>query len=59
MTMILVGDQIVNLDNLVSFDIDGGVVVRLWYVGSSSPVSLQPPVPAQRVVETLRAKGLL
>ena len=59
MTIILVGDQIVNLDNVVSFDIDNGVIVRIWYIGSSTPVTLQPPLPAQILVNTLHQKGLI
>lgn len=59
MTIILVGDQIVNLDNVVSFDIDNGFVVRIWYIGSSTPVPLQPPVQALTLINTLRGKGLI
>ena len=58
MTIIRIGDQIVNLDNIVSFDIDNGLVMRLWYVGSSTPVTLQPPLAFQIVENALRAKGL-
>jgi len=59
MTIILVGDQIVNLDNVVSFDIDNGFIVRIWYIGSSTPVPLQTPVQAMAVINALKAKGLM
>jgi hypothetical protein len=59
MTIILVGDQILNLDNIVTFDIDNGVVMRIWYIGSSTPVTPQPPIPFNAVVNALRQKGLI
>ena len=59
MTLILVGDQIVNLDNIVSFDIDNGMIMRIWYIGSSTPVTLMPPVSANAVLSALQQKGLL
>jgi hypothetical protein len=59
MTLILVSDQIVNLDNIVTFDIDNGFIVRIWYIGSSTPVTLQPPINANAIIVELRRKGLI
>jgi hypothetical protein len=59
MTLFLVGDQIINLDNVVSLDIDNGAVVRIWYIGSSTPVTLSPPVNANAVLAALRQRGLI
>ncbi len=59
MTLFLVGDQIVNLDNVVSLDIDNGFVVRIWYIGSTAPVILAPPVNANAVLNALRQRGLI
>jgi hypothetical protein len=48
-----IGDQIVNPDNVVSFDIDGSDIVRVWYIGSATPIVLKPPVPASALLEVL------
>jgi hypothetical protein len=56
---IRVGDQIVNTSNVVSLDIDGSDIVRIWYVGSSTPLMLRPPVPAPAVLQVLRANEWL
>lgn len=54
-----IGDQVLNADNVVSFDIDGSDVVRIWYVGSETPLELRPPVPAAALLEVLHAKQWL
>ena len=51
---IRVGDQIINTSNVVSFDIDVSDIVRIWYVGCSTPLTLNPPIPAQAILELLR-----
>ena len=56
---IQVGDQIVNTSNVVSLDIDGSDIVRIWYVGSAAPLMLRPPVPAPAVLQLLRANEWL
>jgi len=47
-----IGDQVVNADN-VSFDIDGSDTVRIWYIGSSTPLLLKPRIPAAALREVL------
>lgn len=54
-----IGDQMVNADNVVSFDIDGSDIVRIWYVGSETPLELKPVVPAAALLELLRSKQWL
>ena len=54
-----IGDEIVNLEKIVSLDIDGPSVVRLWYVGAEAPVKIEPPVLAMAVLNELRAKALM
>lgn len=54
-----IGDHVVNTDNVVSFDIDGTDVVRVWYVGSEKPLTIKPPVPAGALLELLQAKQWL
>jgi hypothetical protein len=49
----------VNADNVVSFDIDGSDIVRIWYVGSETPLELKPAVPAAALLELLRSKQWL
>jgi hypothetical protein len=49
-----IGDQIMNPDNVVSFDIDGSDIVRVWYVGSTTPIILKPPIPASALLEVLQ-----
>jgi hypothetical protein len=43
-----------NPDNVVSFDIDGSDIVRVWYVGSTTPIILKPPIPASALLEFSR-----
>lgn len=59
MKFILVSDQIVNLDNIVTFDIDNGLIVRIWYIGSTVPVTLERPIRADMVFNEMRQKGLI
>lgn len=54
-----VGDQVVNTDNVVSFDIDGTDIVQIWFVGSARPLKIKPPVPAGALLELLQAKQWL
>jgi hypothetical protein len=58
-TFVQLGDQVVNADNVVSFDIDGADIVRIWYVGSPTPLALKPPVPAAALLEVLHTKQWL
>ena len=51
---IRVGDQIINTGNVVSFDIDVSDIARSWYVGCSTPLTLNRPIPAQAILELLR-----
>ncbi len=50
---------VVNADNVVSFDIDGSDIVRIWYIGSETPLLLKPAVPATALLELLQAKQWL
>ena len=54
-----IGDQVVNADNVVSFDIDGSDIVRIWYIGSETPLQLKPAVPAAALLELLRGRQWL
>jgi hypothetical protein len=54
-----VGDQVVNADNVVSFDIDGTDIVQIWYVGSPTPLVLKPAVPAKALFELLQSQRWL
>jgi hypothetical protein len=54
-----IGDQIVNADNVVSFDIDGTDIVRIWYVGSATPLLIKPPIPSSTLLEVLQSKASL
>lgn len=56
---IRIGDQIVNADNIVSFDITGSDIVRIWYVGSATPLTVKPPVPAQALLAVLESREWL
>jgi hypothetical protein len=56
---IRIGDQLVNVDNVVSFDIDGSDIVRIWYTGSEKPLVLKPAVPATALLELLQSKQWL
>ena len=59
MLFVRIGDQVVNTGNVVSLDIDGSDIVRIWYVGSPTPLVLKPPVPAEPVLDGLRANEWL
>jgi len=54
-----IGDQVVNADNVVSFDIDGSDIVRIWYVGSATPLVIKPPVPSRALFELLQSQQWL
>jgi hypothetical protein len=54
-----IGDQVVNPDNVVSFDIDGSDIVRIWYVGSATPLVLKPPIPSVALLELLQSREWL
>ena len=54
-----IGGQMVNADNVVSFEIDGSDIVRVWYVGSATPLLIKPPVPAAALLDLLQAKQWL
>jgi hypothetical protein len=54
-----IGDQVVNADNVVSFDIDGSDIVRIWYVGSATPLVLKPPIPSEALLEVLQSREWL
>lgn len=55
-----VGDLIVNLANVVAFDIDGNAITKIWYAGSPTPVVIQAPgVAAAGFLQFLQAKGFL
>lgn len=56
---IRIGDQIVNADNVVSFDLDGSDIVRIWYAGSSTPLVIKPPVPYAALLEVLQSRDWL
>jgi hypothetical protein len=56
---IRIGDQIVNPENIVSFDIDGSDIVRIWYVGSPTPITLKPPVPSPALLALLQNRDWL
>ena len=48
-----------NADNFVSFDIDGSDIVRIWYIGSETPLLLKPAVPAAALLELLHGRQWL
>ena len=54
-----IGDQVVNVDNVVSFDIDGSDIVRIWYIGCETPLQLKPAVPAGALLEILHGRQWL
>jgi hypothetical protein len=54
-----VGDQLVNADNVVSFEIDGSDIVQIWYVGSETPLMLKPPIPSRALLEVLQSREWL
>lgn len=54
-----IGDQVVNADNVVSFDMDGQHIVRIWYVGSATPLVLKPRIPSQALLDVLMSKQWL
>ncbi len=54
-----IGDHVVNADNIVSFDIDGSDIVRIWYVGSSTPLVIKHPVPFAALLEVLQSRNWL
>lgn len=56
---ITLADQILNLDNVVAIDMDGASILRVWFTGSPTPLQLQNPVPAARILQFLRDRGLL
>jgi hypothetical protein len=56
---IRIGELVINTSNVVSLDIEGSDIVRIWYVGSSTPLMVKPPVPAAAVLEVLRANDWL
>jgi hypothetical protein len=57
--LIRIGDQIVNADNIVSFDLEGSDIVQIWYVGSATPLIIKPPVPSQALFEVLQSRQWL
>jgi hypothetical protein len=54
-----IGDQVVNADNVVSFDINGSDIVRIWYVGSTAPLVLKPPIPTEALLEVPQSRQWL
>jgi hypothetical protein len=56
---ITLADQILNIDNVVAIDMDGTNILRVWFVGSSTPLQLQNSVPSARVLQFLKDRGLL
>jgi hypothetical protein len=56
---IRIGDQVVNADNVVSFEIDRSDIVRIWYVGSPTPLILKAPVPSGALLEVLQGRQWL
>jgi hypothetical protein len=54
-----IGDQLVNADNIASFEIDGNEIVRVWYVGSVTPLLIKPPIPVGALLELLQSKQWL
>jgi hypothetical protein len=56
---IRIGEQVVNADNAVSFDIKGSDIVQIWYVGSATPLTLKPPIPAKALLAVLETREWL
>ncbi|HYZ85362.1 MAG TPA: hypothetical protein VE621_13210 [Bryobacteraceae bacterium] len=56
---IRIGDQVINTRNIVSIDIDGSDIVRIWYVGSTTPIMVKPTVPAAAVLQVLQSNEWL
>jgi len=59
MQFIQIADMIVNLSNVVAFDIDGQNIVRIWFTGSPTPLQLAGAVPAAPLIQALRARGII
>jgi hypothetical protein len=56
---IRIGDQVVNADNVVSFDIEESNIVQIWYVGSPTPLIVKPPVPMTALLNVLQSRQWL
>ena len=56
---IRIGDQVVNADNVVSFEISGSDIVRIWYVGSATPLAIEPAIPAEALLAVLETREWL
>src|ERR1044071_4661979 len=59
MTLMVVGDQFVNLDHVVSFDLDGQFIARVWFVGSQTPINIDPPAPVNMVFNTMKPQMIV
>jgi len=62
-TYVTVGSHIVNLANVVSFDLEGGFIRRIFYAGSPTPLEIPAPGIAaggpQGLLAFLQARGFL
>jgi hypothetical protein len=59
MQFIYIGDLLVNLANVVAFDIDKGKVTRIWYTGSATPVPVESGGSDEKLVRFLKERGYL
>jgi hypothetical protein len=50
---------VVNADNVVSFEISGSDIVRIWYVGSATPLAIKPAIPAEALLAVLETREWL
>jgi hypothetical protein len=59
MLFVRIGHHAVNINNIVSLEIEGPNIVEIWYVGSPTPVALKPPVPAAPILDLMQANSWL
>jgi hypothetical protein len=59
-TFVTLENLIVNLANVVAFDLEQNAIRRIWYVGSTTPLELPPPgINFSGLQQLLQQKGFL
>jgi hypothetical protein len=57
---VTIGNHVVNLANVVAFDMEGQAIRKIWYVGSPTPLEIPAPgVSATTLLQFLQARGFL
>jgi hypothetical protein len=44
---------------LFRFEISGSDIVRIWYVGSATPLAIEPAIPAEALLAVLETREWL